>query len=90
MEFTGESKDMDKVYLTVREYPYDGPIIVLKPVEGSDNVWAVEDTVPYDAPAETFNLEITALGNDGNEIVTPGSENNRFGKAGTVTIEVTY
>ena len=90
VEFTGEAEDMEKVYLTVREYPYDGPIIPLRPVGGDKNVWAVEDTVPYDAPAETFNLDITALDKEGKEIVTPGFEDNRYGKAGSVKIEVTY
>lgn len=90
VEFSGEANDMEKVFLKVREYPYEGPTIMLHPVEGEKNVWTAEETVPYDAPAETFNLDITAMDSEGMEIVTQGFESNRFGKAGSVMIEVTY
>ncbi len=89
VEFSGKAKDLKQVYLTVREYPYDGPTIVLKPVEGKKNVWSAEETVPYDAPAETFNLDITAVDKEGKEIVTKGFENNYTGKAGSVKLQVT-
>lgn len=89
VEFTGKAKDLKQVYLTVREYPYDGPTIVLKPVEGKKNIWTAEETVPYDAPAETYNLDITAVDKKGDEIVTEGFENNYTGKTGSVQLEVT-
>ncbi len=89
VEFTGKAKDLKQVYLTVREYPYDGPTIVLKPVEGKKNIWTAEENVPYDAPAETFNLDITAVDKKGNDIITEGFENNYTGKTGSVQLEVT-
>ena len=90
VEFTGKKADLKQVYLTVREYPYDGPTIVLKPIEGGKkNIWVAEQNVPYDAPAETFNLDITAVDKKGNEIVTKGFEDNSFGKAGSVKLVVT-
>ena len=89
VEFSGKAKDLKQVYLTVREYPYDGPTIVLKPVEGKKNVWTAEETVPYEAPAETFNLDITAVDKKGKEIVTEGFEDNYTGKAGSVKLQVT-
>lgn len=90
VEFTGAAADLEKVYLRVREYPYDGPTIYLKPVEGEKNVWTAEETVPYDAPAEVFNLDITAVDSEGKELITEGFEGNYYGKAGSVQVEVTY
>ena len=90
VEFSGTAKDLKQVYLTVREYPYDGPTIVLRPVKGKKNIWSAEETVPYEAPAETFNLDINAVDKKGKEIVSKGFENNYTGKAGSVKLEVTY
>ena len=90
VEFTGKKTDLKQVYLTVREYPYDGPTIVLKPTEGKKNIWIAEESVPYDAPAETFNLDINAIDKKGKEIVTEGFEDNHTGKAGSVKLQVTY
>lgn len=91
VEFTGKKDDLKKVFLTVREYPDEGPTIYLKPCEDcKKNVWEMAQRVPWDAPAETFHLDITAVDKDGKEVVTKGFENNYTGKAGSVTLKVTW
>ena len=91
VEFTGKTADIKKVFLTVREYPDEGPTIYLKACEETDkNVWKMAQRVPWDAPAETFHLDITAVDKDGKEIVTEGYESNYTGKAGSVILKVTW
>ncbi len=91
VEFTGKKADVKKVFLTVREYPDEAPTFYLKACEKSDkNVWGSAQRVPWDAPAEKFHLDVTAIDKDGKEIVTKGYENNYTGKAGSVTLKVTW
>jgi len=91
VEFTGKASDLKQVYLVVRGYEYDTDAIVLQPLEGSKkNVWVADQVIPYEAPAETFNLDINAIDKKGKEIVTKGFENNSTGKAGTIELTVTY
>lgn len=91
VEFTGKTAEIKKVFLTVREYPDEGPTIYLKACDTcKKNVWKMAQRVPWDAPAETFHLDITAIDKDGKEIVSKGFENNYTGKAGSVTLKVTW
>ena len=91
IEFTGDKDSIKKIFLTVREYPDEGPTIYLEKCDDcSKNVWKMAQRVPWDAPAETFHLDITAVDKDGKEIVTKGYESNYTGKAGSVTLKVTW
>ncbi len=91
VEFTGKKSDLKQVYLVVRGYEYDTDAIILQPDENSKkNIWVAEQVIPYEAPAEVFNLDINAIDKKGKEIVTKGFENNSTGKAGTVELTVTY
>ncbi|RLD09303.1 hypothetical protein DRI50_12370 [candidate division KSB1 bacterium] len=91
VEFSGKQSALKQVYLVVRGYEYDTDAIVLKPVEGSKkNVWTSEQVIPYEAPAETFHLDINAIDKKGKEIITKGFENNSTGKAGSIELTVTY
>ena len=91
VEFTGKKKDIKSVTLLVREYPYEGPRIELQPdPESKKNVWVATGVVPWDAPAETFHLDISAIDKNGKEIVTKGFENITTGRTGTIIFKVKY
>ncbi len=80
---------MKEVYLTVREYPYDFPMIKLLPKENSDmNLWADDLVIPYDAYPGEYHLDINAFTNSGEEIVTEGFEDNSTGQTGTIIVKV--
>lgn len=88
VEFTGTSKDLKEVYLTVREEPYEYPRIPLKNTE--KNIWSMSQEIPYDAYSGTFHLDINAIDKNGKEIVTKGFEKSTTGKAGTIELKIKY
>jgi len=89
VEFSGMHADMKQVYLTVREYPYDYPMVELEPDNNSStNLWSLDLTIPYEAYPGDYHLDINAFLKDGNEIVTEGFEDNSTGKAGTILLKV--
>ena len=89
VEFSGKRTDLKEVYLTVREYPDMYPRIPLKLDPASNkNRWIFTINVPYDAPPDTYHLDINAIDKDGKEIVTKGFETNETGKAGTIELKV--
>ena len=89
IQFTGKQSEMKEVYLTVREYPYDFPMIKLLPKENSDmNLWADDLVIPYDAYPGEYHLDINAFTNSGEEIVTEGFEDNSTGQTGTIIVKV--
>jgi len=90
VEFTGKHRDIQKVFLTVREHPYDAPQFSLLPDKSQkkNNTWILKTIVPWDAPSESVNLDITAIDKKGKEIVTKGLENQTTGKAGSVAFEI--
>ena len=89
IQFTGKPSDIKKVYLTVREYPYDFPMIKLLPKEKSDlNLWADGLLIPYEADPGEYHLDINAFLDSGEEIITEGFENNSTGKTGTIILNV--
>jgi hypothetical protein len=91
VEFTGKPSDIQKVYLVVRGYEYDTDPYPLKPAAKTDkNIWSVKEPVPYNAPAETYHLDINAMDKNGDEIVTKGFETNSSGKAGSVKLTVIH
>lgn len=91
VEFTGKKADLKQVYLVVRGYEYDTDAIVLKACdESKKNLWVAKSVIPYEAPAEVFNLDVNAIDKGGKEIITKGFENNSSGKAGSVKLTVTY
>ncbi len=90
VEFTGKHKDIHKVFLTVREHPYDAPQFSLLPDKSQKkkNIWMLKTIVPWDAPSECVNLDITAIDKKGKEIISKGLESQTTGKAGSVTFEI--
>ena len=89
VKFTGKKEDMKQVYLTVREYPYDFPMIPLDPDNSSsENVWKSTGDVPYEAYPGEYHLDINAFLKDGKEVVTQGFEDNTTGKAGSILVKV--
>ena len=89
IEFKGETKDIESVVLTVREYPYDGPRVPLEPKDKeSKSVWVAQGPVPYDAPLETYHLEIAAKTSDGKEIIGKEHKDNTWGKTGVIVLSV--
>ena len=83
---------MAEVVATVREAPDFNFRLNDKGEDGDekagDNIWSREVTVPLDAPADTYHLEILAKDTDGNEIITPGLEQQQFGQSGSVEVVV--
>jgi len=89
VEFTGNPKDLKAVSFVVREYQEDYPKVFLRPVEkDSANVWAAIGPIPYDAPLETYHLDIQAVDSTGQEIVTKGFENQPTGRTGTMQLQI--
>jgi hypothetical protein len=89
IEFSGTHADMKQVYLTVREYPYDFPMVELYPDNSStSNLWTLDMTIPYEAYPGEYHLDINAFLKDGGEIVSEGFEDNSTGKAGTIILKV--
>ena len=89
IEFKGDTKKVKSVTLMVREYPYEGPTMDLKPVDDKKrNLWVLESNVPWDAPSESFHLDIGAVDYDSKPIITEGFEDNWTGKTGTIEFEV--
>jgi hypothetical protein len=87
--FSGSKDDLKGVYLTVREHPYDYPMIRLFPDDRSEkNEWSLKIRVPYDAYAAKFHLDINAFDKEDHEIISEGFENNSTGKAGTILLEI--
>ena len=89
VEFSGTQAEMKQVYLTVREYPYDFPMIELLPDNtNSANLWSLDMPIPYEAYPGEYHLDINAYLKDGKEIITEGFEDNTTGKAGTILLKV--
>lgn len=89
LEFSGKTSDIKEVIGQVREYPYEGPRIVLQPDKSSEkNLWILKSTVPFEAPSETFHIDFTAVGKDGKEIVTENLEKTAIGKTATAVLTV--
>lgn len=89
VEFSGAVKDIKEVSFIVREYPYDYPRQYLKSVtEGKKNIWMLLGPVPWEAPYETFHLDITAKDKDGKEIVTKGLEQQSTGRTATIKFTI--
>jgi len=66
VELTGKPEEIKEVSLIVREYPYDVPRRYLSPLKDAKlNIWVLESEIPYDAPYETVNLDITVKDKDG-------------------------
>jgi hypothetical protein len=90
--FKGPKNKVSEVIATVREAPGFNFPLNDKGEDGDekagDNVWSREVTVPLEAPADTYHLEILANDKDGNEIITPGLEEQQFGRSGSVEVVV--
>jgi hypothetical protein len=87
MEFDSDASMLKSIVVTVREYPYEAPKYHLKPTENK-NIWTCKTVVPWDAPNQTFHLDIKALDNQDAEIVTAGYEYNSGGRSGMVEFKV--
>ena len=90
--FTGEKNSVATVIATVRENPEmyfslndDGENGDEK---AGDNIWTYTITIPWDAPSDTYHLDIRARDQEGNEIITEGYEQQSTGRSGTVEIIV--
>ncbi len=91
IEFSGKTSDLKEVFFRVREFPNEAPARNLQPAKNrKGNVWVLVSEVPYEAPAQTYHLDVTAIDKDGEEIVTKGMEEQSTGKAASVTMKVTY
>lgn len=56
--------------------------------KAGDNIWSSEQTVPFNAPSNTYYLDILAKDTNGNEIITPGLEQQQYGRSGVVEVVV--
>ena len=92
VQFKGPKDQLKSVVATVRENPD-----IYFPLNDSgkngdekagDNIWTHIATVPVEAPAAVYNLDISAKDMDGNEIIAEGLENRTTGRSGTVVLTV--
>jgi hypothetical protein len=89
VQFTGSHEDLKNVYLTVREHPYDYPMIKMEADnEEEKNIWIKAVVIPDEAYSGEFHLDINALLKDGGEIITEGFGTNSTGKAGTIILNI--
>lgn len=89
--FTGSKKDIKEVYFVVREYVDEAPLYSLAPdATSKDNLWILEETVPYDAPVGEMHLDITAVDKDGKKIVTKGLDKEALGTTASLKLDVKY
>ncbi|MFQ5606030.1 MAG: choice-of-anchor X domain-containing protein [bacterium] len=74
--FTGPKNKVASVTATVRENPEFTYTLTDDGTNGDekarDNIWTAQTTVPYEALAGTYHLDIRAMDKDGNEIVVEG------------------
>jgi hypothetical protein len=92
VEFKGPKNKVSEVVATVQEAPNFRFSLNDQGENGDekagDNIWTSEGTVPMDAPANTYHLDILAKDMDGNEIITPGLEQQEYGRSGAVDVVV--
>ena len=90
--FNGPKNKVASVIATVRENPEIYYTLNDHGTKGdekaNDNIWTSAATVPSDAPADIYHLDIRAIDNDGHEIVTKGLEQLNTGHSGTVEVTV--
>ena len=90
--FSGPKNEVAEVVATVREAPNVYYTLNNSGENGDekagDNIWTCEAVVPWDAPADTYHLDIQARDEDGNEIITNGLEQQEKGRSGTVEVIV--
>jgi len=72
--FKGPKSKVASVQATVRENPEITYNLNDNGTNGdekaNDNIWTAQTTVPYDAPAGMYHLDIRAIDKDNNEIVS--------------------
>ena len=90
--FEGPKDGVSEVVATVREAP-DFRVVLNDNGENGDekagdNIWSSEQTVPFNAPANTYYLDVLALDIVGNEIITPGLEQQQYGRSGVVEVVI--
>ena len=92
VKFKGPKNKVSEVVATVQEAPDFRLPLNDKGENGDekagDNIWSGEASVPMDAPANTYHLDILAKDTDGNEIITPGLEQQEYGRSGAVEVVV--
>lgn len=86
------SDEVKTVRATVREYPAftfdlnnegkDGD------VKAGDNIWSSQGTIPWDAPSQTFHIDISILDNEGNVIVKEEVEGKTLDRSGTILLVI--
>jgi hypothetical protein len=92
VEFKGPKNKVSEVIATVQEAPNFRLPLNDQGENGDekpgDNIWSSEGTVPTNTPANTYHLDILARDTEGNEIITPGLEQQEYGRSGAVEVVI--
>ena len=90
--FKGPKDKVANVTATVREYPE--MVIPLNDkgengdIKAGDNIWTFKMTIPWEAPADIYHLDISVYDQSGNEIITKGFEQQSTGRSGTIELTI--
>jgi len=56
--------------------------------KAGDNIWTYKITIPWEAPADTYHIDISVRDNEGHVIITKGFEKQSTGRSGTTELIV--
>ena len=86
------SDQVETVKATLREYPQYSVEFSNDGTEGdekaNDNIWSKKMNIPYNAPSETFHLDIVVLDKEGNVIATKDAKGEDLEESGTIDVKI--
>ncbi|MBS3770215.1 MAG: hypothetical protein V5A59_01890 [Bacteroidales bacterium] len=86
------SEKVETVKGKVREYPQYSFTFNNNGEDGDekagDNIWSRKMDIPYNAPSQTFHLDITVLDKEGNIIATENAEDENREESGTIDLKI--
>jgi len=88
----GSPDKVAEIKVTVREHPELVFDLYNNGEEGDekagDNIWTYQSQIPWEAPANTYHLDLCVRDAEGKEIITKGFEHQSTGRSGTIVVTV--
>ena len=86
------SDAVETVKATLREYPQYSVNFTNDGTDGdeeaNDNIWSKKVNIPYNAPSQTFHLDIVVLDKEGNVITTKDAKVENPEESGTIDVKI--
>ncbi len=86
------SDEVETVKATLREYPQYSVKFSNDGTDGdekaNDNIWSKKVNIPYNAPSQTFHLDIVVLDKEGNVIATRDAKGEDLEESGTIDVKI--